>query len=376
MKIFVRAIQVLLGIVFVFSGFVKAVDPVGGGLKVGEYLSTFFPWNTGELLPLILGGMLCTVEFTLGGCLLLGVYVSVVSLGVLVFMAAMTPLTLYLALFNSVSDCGCFGDAIHLTNWQTLGKNVLLLGLAVIFFLRSKIEGYQWRRQKGQFWVALALCMGLVVFMNWNYSHLPIIDFRPFKVGADIRALTLIPPDATRDQYTYSFIYSQGGMEKRFSLGEVSTIDSTWRFVSTEATLVKEGYRPPVTGFVLYDREGEDVTESVLADTSWLYLLVIPSVEKADDTYAEAINALYEYAESLSFACYGLTASPEKAILKWRDRTGADYPFLTADATILRTIIRANPGVVLIRNGKIMYKWHPTNLAEKFTFVAGNVSLE
>jgi hypothetical protein len=359
MKSLARAIQILLGIVFVFSGFVKAVDPVGGGIKVGEYLSAFLPWSeTGELLPLILGGILCTVEFILGGCLLLGIYVPVASFGVLVFMAGMTPLTLYLALFNPVSDCGCFGDAIHLSNWQTLCKNVVLLGMAVIFFLRKKMDGYRWYWRKGQFPVVLALGVGLVVFMEWNYSHLPMIDFRPFKVGADIRALTLVPEDATTDEYAYSFIYSKEGEERRFSLEDVPVKDSSWKFVSTEATLIKEGYRPPVTGFVLYDERGEDVTEIVLADTSCIYLVVMPSVEKVEDKYTDTINTLYEYARSHSYAFYGLTASPERSILEWRERTEAGYPFLMGDGTILRTMIRANPGVMVICDGKIREKSH------------------
>lgn len=374
MKTLVRAIQVVLGLVFVFSGFVKAVDPVGGGLKVGEYLTAFFPWGeTGDLFPLILGGILCTVEFILGGGLLLGIYVPTASLGALLFMVVMTPMTLYLALFNPVSDCGCFGDAVHLTNWQTLGKNVLLLGMAVIFFLRAKIAGYRWRWRKEQLPVAVTLGVGLVVFMEWNYSHLPMIDFRPFKVGADIRTLTLVPKDADVDVYAYSFIYSKEGEEKRFGLEDAPLKDSSWRFVDAEATLIKEGERPLVTGFVLYDEDGKDVTEDVLSDTARLYLVVMPSVEKADDKYAETINALFDYAESHSYAFYGLTASSESAILTWRDRTGGDYPFLTADATILRTIIRANPGIVLICDGKITGKWHLGDLAEKFTFEAVNV---
>jgi hypothetical protein len=377
MKTVVRGIQIVLGMVFVFSGFVKAVDPVGGGLKVGEYLSAFFPWaGTGEVLSLILGGGLCTVEFILGSCLLLGIYVPIACLGTLAFMVVMTPLTLYLALFNPVSDCGCFGDAIHLTNWQTLGKNVGLLVMVVIFFLRGKVEGYRLPWRKGQFPVMLVLAVGLVVFMERNYSRLPAIDFSVFKVGEDVRMLTLIPEDAARDEYGYTFIYSKGGEEKRFSLENAPMKDSSWTFVSTEATLIKEGYRPPVIGFVLYDEGGEEVTEAVLADTSQLYLVVMPSVERADDTYAETINILYEYAGSHSYAFYALTASPKDAIFKWREHTGGDYPFLTADATILRTLIRANPGVVLIHDGKIKGKWHPADLVEKVTFEAESVFLK
>ncbi|MDR2791891.1 MAG: DoxX family protein [Tannerellaceae bacterium] len=363
MKAVIRTVQALLGIVLLFSGFVKAVDPVGGGIKVAEYLAAFrFGGSeTSEILSLLLGGALCTGEFILGGCLLFGVCRRLSAWAALAFMSVMTLVTLYLVIANPVTDCGCFGDAIHLTNGQTFGKNIVLTVMAVALCLRNA-DGYRIFAPRRQPAFIILLSLSVILFTVRNYRHLPPIDFRPFKVGADLRALTLTPPDALPDEYDYTFVYSKDGHERRFTLSDAPMADTAWTFVSAETRLVREGYRPPVAGFVLHDDAGVDVTEAILADTAYLYLLVIPSVETADDGNVEVLNALYGQASLHNIPFYALTASPPTAIARWRDRTAADYPFLTADATILRTIVRANPAVLLLRDARILAKWHPIDI--------------
>jgi uncharacterized membrane protein YphA (DoxX/SURF4 family) len=363
MKAVIRTVQALLGVVFLFSGFVKAVDPVGGGIKVSEYLASFHlgGGEAFEILSVMFAGALCTGEFILGGCLLFGVCRRLSAWAALLFMSVMTLITIYLVIANPVTDCGCFGDAIHLTNWQSFGKNIVLTAMAVVL-CRWNAAGYRLLAPRRQPSFLILLSLAIIFFTVRNYRHLPPIDFRPFKVGADLRALTLTPPDAPPDEYDYTLVYSKNGEERRFTLADAPVTDTAWTFVSAETRLLREGYRPPIAGFVLHDTAGVDVTEALLADTSYLYLLVIPTLDTADDGRVEVLNALYEQASVRHVPFYALTASPSAAIARWRDRTGADYPFLAADAGILRTIIRANPGVVLLHNARILAKWHPADL--------------
>jgi uncharacterized membrane protein YphA (DoxX/SURF4 family) len=206
-KVLAECCRLLLGIVFIFSGFVKAVDPMGGSIKITDYLVSF---GLAKLQPfaVLLSFNLSALEFALGVCILLGIYRRYTSLLILVFMAFMTPLTLYLALFNPVSDCGCFGDALILTNWQTFYKNLILSSAAVVVFIYSQrlLRCYTY---KAYWFVALFAYLCAIGFAYFNYYHLPVIDFRPYKVGANIPALMQIPDGAPVDEYKYTLIYEK-----------------------------------------------------------------------------------------------------------------------------------------------------------------------
>ncbi|MDR0845286.1 MAG: DoxX family membrane protein, partial [Tannerella sp.] len=216
--------RVLLGLTFVFSGIVKAIDPVGGALKIEEYLVVFgldsFSW-----LSISISIAQAALEFTLGFCLLMGVYRRLTTLLLLIFMCFFTPLTLYIAIFNPVADCGCFGDALIITNWQTFFKNIVLLAAAIFVYIYCKhlASIYSYRT----YWfVALFACIFCVSFCYYNYSHLPIIDFLPYKVGENIPKLMEFPPDAPQD--VYHFIYQKDGVKKEFALADAPVSDSTW----------------------------------------------------------------------------------------------------------------------------------------------------
>lgn len=355
-RIVAEACRLLLGGVFVFSGFVKAVDPMGGAIKFDDYLTSF---GLDFLLPFstLFSFNLAALEFTLGICALVGVYRRYTSFFLLAMMVFMTPLTLYLALFNPVSDCGCFGDALVITNWQTFYKNVVLL-VAAIFLFRNNQRIYPFYSYHVYWFVAFYGYLFAVAFAYMNYSHLPILDFRPYKVGANIPALMAIPEGAPVDEYDYSFIYEKDGIQKEFSLEDIPSNDSSWVFVESKTKLIKQGYVPPVAAFNVYDMRDEDVTERLFSNPDPMFLLVSPHLEEADDERIDEINSIYDYAVERGWSFYCITGSSEEAMSTWTDNTGAEYPYLFADEVLLKTIVRSNPGLVLMREGTILGKWH------------------
>lgn len=348
--------RLLLGIVFIFSGFVKAVDPMGGAIKISEYLNAF-GLQILQSVSVPLAFNLSAIEFVLGVCIFLGVYRRYTTFLIVVFMLIMTPLTFYLALFNPVSDCGCFGDALVISNWATFFKNIVLLLSSFIVLKYNQIlcSCYSYR----VYWfVALYAYVFGIGFAYYNYNHLPIIDFRPYKIGASIPGLMSIPPGAPQDEYNYLFVYEKNGVKQTFTLDNYPAEDSTWTFVESKTELTKKGYRPPVESFHLFNEAGSDISDVLLSDTGVVLLLISPKLESADDGEMDEINGLYDYSLMNQIPFYGVTGSTESGIEAWRDNTGAEYPFLQADEVLLKTMIRSNPGLIMLKNGIILGKWH------------------
>ena len=209
---------------------------------------------------------------------------------------------------------------------------------------------------------AYLFCIG---FSIYNYRHLPIIDFRPFKVGTNIAEGMAIPDDALQDEYTYSFVYEKDGKEQTFTLDDAPSADSTWTFVRSESKLVSKGYQPLISDFVVLSFDGEDMTESLLNDTTGLFLLISPKLEEASDGHIDEINTTFDYAQEKKMRFYCLTGSEEAEIKQWVDYTGAEYPFLFCDAVTLKTMIRSNPGLMLLKEGTILAKWHNNDIPEE-----------
>ena len=357
-KVLVEFCRILIGATFVFSGVVKAIDPIGGAIKMGDYL-TAFGLNHYAWMEYVLSFNLAAIEFTLGICLLLAVYRKLITICVLLMMCFMTPLTLYLAIFNPVSDCGCFGDAIILTNWTTFYKNVPLLAAAIFTFIYHK-RLTTFYSYKTYWFVVLFAYFFCMAFCYQNYTHLPIKDFRPYKVGLNIPKLMEIPEDAPQDEYL--FIYEKDGEKKAFKLEEAPFDDASWKYVDTK--LIKEGFIPVVSSFELYNKNAENISEVILSQSRLTFLLILAEIKKADDAHIDKINHIYDYAveAEAKLPFYGVTASSEDDIEEWKKNTGADYPFLTSDDVLLKTMIRSNPGLIVIKNGTILAKWHHNDI--------------
>lgn len=358
-KVLVELCRVLLGVTFIFSGFVKAVDPVGFAIKIGEYLSAF-GLDFFTQLATFFAFCVISIEFALGVSLLLGVYRKLMSIGIFLFMCVMTPLTLYLAIFNPVADCGCFGDALVISNWETFFKNIVLF-IATVIVLKYHKRITPVYTDKAYWFVALFsffFCMG---FCYYNYNHLPIIDFRPYKVGENIMQLMEIPEDAPQDEYL--FVYEKDGVKKEFSIENVPAGDDSWTYV--EAKLVKQGFIPVVSSFEFYDKDHNNIADVILNDPRVLFLLVAPKLEDASDKHIDVINNVYDLAQENKLPFFAVTGSSEEQIVEWEKNTGADYPFLTADDVLLKTMIRSNPGLILLKEGMILAKWHHNDIPEE-----------
>ncbi|MDR0994932.1 MAG: DoxX family protein [Tannerella sp.] len=367
LRILVEACRLLTGAVFVFSGFVKAVDPSGFAIKIGDYLAAFH-LDSLDFLALPVALFLIALEFTLGVCTLLGVYRKWASRCLLLFMLVMTPLTFYLALFNPVSDCGCFGDALILTNWETFGKNIVLSCMAILLAVCYRLP-LSFYTPKTRWFIPVFAFAYTLGFAVWNYRHLPLLDFRPYKIGTNIPAAMRIPEGAPEDEYRYSFIYEKDGVKKSFSLENSPVNDSTWTFVDTQTKLLKKGYTPPIASFDIFNPEGKNLSDSLLRLPE-LLLLVAPKLETADDRHIDGIADIYEYAQTHHIPFYCLTGSAPAQFEKWRERTGATYRFLEADETLLKTVIRANPGLLWLQRGTLRMKWSGNDLPNETRLTA------
>jgi hypothetical protein len=285
----------------------------------------------------------------------------------------MTPLTLYIALTNPVSDCGCFGDAIVLTNWQTFWKNVVLIILAIILIALRKSVRELW-----QAWmegvIALATILLAIAFMGWTKNHLPIKDFRPYKIGNHLPTLMEYPEDAEQDQYEISLVYAQNGVEQTFTIENYPKGDSTWTYVRTDTKLIKKGYEPPIHDLEIINAEGEDLTWDILESEEPVTLVVMYDLAKADKKQMDKVMRLLgdeamrlEGEEVMRLEGdeakgYILTGSGTDEIISF----SLEYPALsecicTCDPVTLKTIVRANPGVVVLQNGVVIDKYNVRN---------------
>ncbi len=352
--------RLVIGAVFVFSGFVKAIDPLGTQYKIHDYLEALgLATITPDWLTLLASVVLAAVEFSLGVFTLLAIRRRLVSRLLLAVMTFMTLVTIWIVVADPVKDCGCFGDALHLTNTETLLKNVVLLGCALVL-ARWPHAMYRFISKSTQ-WIAINFTILFIILTSlYCLWYLPLFDFRPYHIGANIPKGMEMPKGAEQPQFETTFIMEKDGQRKTFTVDNYP--DSTWQFIDSKTVKVKEGYVPPIHDFSIELADGDDITDQVLGHKGYTFLLIAPHLETADDSNFGSIDQIYEYAQDQHVPFYCLTASTEEAIQHWEDITGAEYPFCLTDETTLKTIIRSNPGLLLIKDGTIIRKWSHNDL--------------
>ena len=345
--------RTLLAVTFLFSGFVKAVDPLGTVYKIEDYLKAFGGFFT-DLLPLAGAAAVCLilVEWLLGICMLCNIRTQWISWIALVFYLFMTPLTLWIALTNPVSDCGCFGDALVLTNWQTFWKNIVFLSLVIILLVCRKAIP-----QTVSWWMEIVIVLlgaGVAAgIMGYSYTHLPPLDFRPYKVGNNIPELMEIPEDAEPDVYETTLIYEKDGVQQEFTLENYPKGDPEWTFVDQKSVLVKKGFEPPIHDFEIMTMEFEDITYDILESEDPVTLITMYDLAKADLKQIAKVKEMVEERQ----LCYILTGSGEAEIEEFcMDHQIDMNVFCSIDPVTLKTIVRANPGMFVVQNGTIIEK--------------------
>lgn len=359
--------RTLLALTFIFSGVVKAIDPLGTVYKIEDYLKAFatmFGDGFMNLMPMASTAAACLilVECVLGVTMLLDIRTDWTSWIALLFYLVMTPLTLWIALTNPVSDCGCFGDAVVLTNWQTFFKNVVLLAL-VILLLCTKDSLHTYWKWTQALSITAGTIIAVLVLMGWTQRHLPLIDFRPYKIGNNIPELMEGGKAAV---YDYLFIYEKDGVQQEFKADEVPSKEDGWQYVDRKETLVEEGVEAPIHDFELTRLEdGEDVTEDILGSSEPVTLIVMYDLRKSDKSLSHKVFSLIAADPAHT---YLLTGSGSEDIDQWLEkayndetRMMAEQVICTADPVMLKTIVRANPGVMVVKDGTIIDKYNLRN---------------
>ena len=361
MKVLVGIVRIFVGILFIISGFIKLNDPVGFSYKLQEYFSPDV-LDIPFLVPiaLMIAIFLVTFELVLGIMLIIGYKPKFTVWSLLLMILFFTFLTFYSAFFNKVTDCGCFGDALPLTPWESFWKDVVLLMMIVLLFIKRKlIEPLipSWTL-KWVVFVSFILCLW---FAYHVLMHLPAIDFRAYKEGVNINENMTIPEGSPEAVYDYAWTFDVNGTEKTVTTnGSYPSVDGTFIEVNTE--LVEEGYIPPIHDFSI-EKGDDDFTAEILSEPK-LLMVVAYNLSKSEAEGMRAIGDVLKTAKSKGWKIIGLSASGDADVDKLKQTYGFDFTFYFCDETAIKTIIRSNPGLVTLKNGTIIQKKHYNDVDE------------
>jgi uncharacterized membrane protein YphA (DoxX/SURF4 family) len=355
MKYLVGLARILVGALFIFSGFVKLNDPIGFSYKLQEYFGEGV-LNLEFLVPyaLVIAIFIVIYELLLGVTLLIGYAPKFTKWSLILMILFFTFLTFYSAYFNKVTDCGCFGDAIPLTPWQSFGKDIILLVLILILFLNDNYLKPLFNKASLK-WVVFATAVACLYFAYHVLMHLPAIDFRAYSEGTNISEAMSFPDDAQEAVYKYQWTFEENSVSKVYTTNG-SYPDVPGEFINVNTELITEGYIPPIHDFSLM-KDGEDFTESLMKEDK-LLIIVAYNLSKTElEGWAKIQSALLK-AKTENYKVIGLTASGPSAISTFKSEYALDFDFYFADETAIKTIIRASPGLVKIEKGTIVDKLH------------------
>lgn len=356
MKIVIDVSRLIVGFLFVFSGFVKAVDPSGTAIKLDEY---FVAFRINFMIPLAmpLSVLLSTAEMLIGFNMLTRVFIRFTAWLLMIFMAYFTLLTFILALTNPVSDCGCFGDAIKLTNWETFWKNVVLMLPTLIIFLKRNRMHDNTNALKHKLLLVFSFLVPVAISI-YCLLHEPLIDFRPYSVGTHIMDKMTIPEGAPSDVFESILVYEKDGVKKEFTGENFPWQDTTWKWVETRQVLISKGYEPPIHDFLIINAENTDITDKILTDSNYVFLIIAPKLEKASSEGFIKMNNLAMKVNNMGYPVYCLTSSTNQAIEAFNQAHSPVFDICMADEVTLKTILRSNPGLMILKEGTILGKFN------------------
>ncbi|KQC34102.1 DoxX family protein [Nonlabens sp. YIK11] len=355
MKLLVGFCRVFVGILFIFSGLVKLNDPVGFSFKLDEYFSAAvlgLEFLQPFALPLAI--FLVILEVILGVMLLIGFQKRFTVWSLLLMIIFFTFLTFYSAYFNKVTDCGCFGDAIPLTPWQSFTKDVILLFMIVILFMNVSLIRPLFKKFTGMLTTMLVTigCFGIAYYV---LMHLPIIDFRAYKIGTDINQAMQPDPDRP-DVYGYDWYYDVDGKEEIITTKGLPP-EGRPNYIKVETRLLKKGFEPPIHDFAITSEDQGDITQEILSEPK-VALLVMYNLNNAENRGMLQLSKFVKSAKAAGYRVIALSSSAPSETDQAKETYGLDVNFYTTDGTALKTMIRSNPGVVLVKNGVITGKSH------------------
>lgn len=360
MKAITNICRFLVGVLFIISGLIKANDAVGFSYKLDEYFTVFnTPWFTHISLPLAMG--ISIMEVALGFALLVGYRMVMVSWLLLLMIVFFGFLTFYSAYFDVVKDCGCFGDALHLKPWQSFGKDMALLILILPIFAQRKNIGPLFSERATN--LATYGATLITAWFTWHcYQHLPVKDFRPFAIGKNINEGIKLPPGAVTDSVVMVFIYEKDGKQIELSTDQLGKVDSTYKFIDRKDKKIREGDVPHIHDFAIRDDKDNDFTQDFMNRPDYIFMLVAYDMNKTNKTIQPRINDFVALCQQHDIEFFGLTSTPAAETDKFRHEFQSMFPYYYCDATTLKTIIRSNPGLVLLKNGTVIDMWHFNDL--------------
>lgn len=372
MKILTQLARTLVGVLFIFSGIIKLNDPLGFSYKLDEYFAPDV-LNLPFLQPLALefAVFIVILEVLLGVALLLGFWRKITVWLLFAMIVFFTFLTFYSAYFNKVTDCGCFGDAIPLTPWQSFGKDVILSVLIIFILLKIKYITPLFSRAARSVLMAVSL-VACALFGNHVLKHLPVWDFRPYAEGLSIvegmKSAEELGLQPTRYGTVYVMKNKNSGEDVKVGSDEYVADKwyekKEWEMLTdrTETVVLEKGYEPPVHDFIL-TYEDIDITDSILMAPQ-IFILVTYQMEKTNKAAYAEINEFALAAEEAGVPFLGVTASLPAKVEAMRHELQTPFPFGTMDETTLKTVIRANPGILLLEEGRVVAKWHHNDLPQ------------
>lgn len=348
--------RIFVGILFIISGLIKLNDPVGFSYKLAEYFGETV-LNMPFFIPyaLAIAVFIVIFETVLGFMLLVGYKTKFTVWSLLLMIVFFTFLTFYSAYFNKVTDCGCFGDALKLTPWQSFTKDVVLLFFILILFVNRKLIKpiFGKKLTNGLVLLSIVCCC----FMGyWVLNHLPLKDFRAYKIGTNIQKAMEIPEGAPKSVVEMIFIYKVNGVDKEFTDKQLDKIPPGATFVDRKDKVISEGYKPPVHDFTM-EKDGSDYKDELLQEPK-LLVFVSYDLATADAKGMKQLESLANKAKAQGYKVIGMTASGEADILKNKKEFGLTFDYYFCDATTLKTIERANPSIIVLEKGTIRQKVH------------------
>lgn len=357
MKIITQFVRIFVGILFIISGLIKLNDPVGFSFKLDEYFSeTVFNLPFLQPLALSLAVIIVIVEVILGVLLLMGFKKKFTLWSLFLMILFFAFLTFYSAYFNKVTDCGCFGDALKLTPWQSFSKDVVLLVLILILFAGQKYIKPIFKSNGINYFISI-IALGLCAYLGFYVlNHLPVIDFRAYKVGTNIRKGMEIPEGAPQSEYDIIFKYNVNGVETDYKMDELVNLPEGAEFISREEKLLVQGYEPPIHDFSI-EKDGENFMEQFLEEPK-LVMFTSYNLNLASEEGLAKLNEIANRAKAKGYQVIALTASNEETIESFKKDYNFNFEFYFCDATTIKTIERANPSIVVLEYGTIVEKLH------------------
>ena len=369
MKIVLSISRAIVGLLFIFSGLIKANDPLGFGYKLQEYFEVFHIGFLNDYAPAI-AILLCTIEIVLGAILLLGFWAKEAAWGLLGLIIFFTFLTFYSAFFEVVTSCGCFGDAIPLTPWQSFSKDLILLALIIFIFRHREHIKPITQNKRAQDMIAGFVLITSLGFGLYTYNFQPIVDFLPYKIGNNIPALMVVPPGAPLDIYeiTYNLKHKKSDEEKKMTDKEYlkSGIwkDTNWAIVGEPVNkLLRKGYDVKIKDLKITDSQGTEYNTELLENPYYNLVVVAYDLSKANKNGIGDLNALaINAAENYNIRTVLLTSNSAQSAEEFSDENKLVMEIFYADGIPLKSMVRANPGLLLLKNGTVINKWHFHNL--------------